>query len=414
MLDFMLAILLPLLLSALLFTFILNFSTIKKWPRNIFYTWKRFREFQEEEYYQTLGFYQQKYNFMKSEEYQQQIKQVKKKQKEMLKQRTANPAVISYETWHKNGDFREGGKIINTFKTLALKAFNGECNVAIEKVKHYNAQTQTRNINKSFERINQLLDQINCEINRKYLELKLEELDLVHEYHIKIQEEKEEEQRRKSQMREEQREQRAIEKEKKEIDKEVKIKEEALAQARSEVEKAMGEQKEDLKIKVQQVQQLEQQLQEALANQKIVTSRFQMAKAGYIYVISNIGSLGENIYRIGSTRRIVDEFISESNRHVPFPFDINAKIFSEDALEMEKRLHQHFENKRVNKVNDRREFFRVSSLEKIEQAVNKIAQETGSVKSNIEFIAPEAEEYNRTHQILSAEKKTNYQRNLFL
>lgn len=413
MLQFLLALLLPLIILALLFILISNFSRIKKWPSKIFYTWKRFRQFQEEEYFQTFGFYQPKYNFISSEEYKERIKQIQKEQKEMLKKKTINPAVIRHTKWHIDGNIRKGTQIINTFTELALKAFNGECNAAIEKVKHDNADKQTENINKSFDRINQLLEEINCEITMKYLQLKLEELDLVHEYHIKVQEEKEEEQRQKSQMREEQKEQRAIQKEKKEIDKEVKIKEEALAQARSEVEKAMDDQKEDLEIKVQQVQQLEQQLQEALANQKIVTSRFKMAKAGYIYVISNIGSLGENIYRMGSTRRIVDEFISESNRHVPFPFDINAKIFSEDALEMEKRLHQHFKNKRVNMVNNRREFFRVS-LEEIEQAVKKIAQETGSVKSKIEFaIDPEAEEYHKTKR-LSAQNKTNYQRNSFL
>lgn len=406
MLRFIFALLLPLFILTLLLLLISNYSIIKKWPRNIFYTWKKFREFQEEEYYQTIGFYKLKYNFIKYEKYQQEIKKVKNKQKEMLKQGTANPAILSHATWHKNGDLREGRQTINTFKTLALKAFNGECNVAIEKVKHYNAKTQARNINKSFERINQLLDQIKCEINIKYLELKLEELDLVHEYHIKKQEEKEETQRQQAQIRQEEKERRAIEEEKKKADKELKLREEALAKARLEREKFMENDKEKIESLETKVQQLEREVQEARDHQKTVTYRLRMVKAGNIYVISNLGSFGENIYRIGSTRRRVDKYISELNPVVPFPFNIHAIIFSEDRLEMEKLLHQHFENKRVNKVNERREFFRVS-LTEIEQVVRKIAQKTGSVKSKIEFIIdPEAEEYHKT-QILSAYKKTN-------
>ena len=93
-------------------------------------------------------------------------------------------------------------------------------------------------------------------------------------------------------------------------------------------------------------------------------------KAGYVYIISNIGSFGENIYKIGMTRRLdpfdrVDELGDAS---VPFKFDVHAMIFSDDAPKLEAALHRAFEHKKLNMVNQKREFFAVT-LEEIEEVV---------------------------------------------
>jgi hypothetical protein len=113
------------------------------------------------------------------------------------------------------------------------------------------------------------------------------------------------------------------------------------------------------------------------------------AKAGYVYIISNIGAFGENIYKIGMTRRLdPQERIDElGDASVPFDFDVHAMIFSEDAPGLENALHHAFENRRLNKVNIRREFFNVT-LDEIKAVVKANYDKTA------EFIdLPEAEQY---------------------
>ncbi|HFM9310345.1 TPA: GIY-YIG nuclease family protein, partial [Enterococcus faecium] len=93
-------------------------------------------------------------------------------------------------------------------------------------------------------------------------------------------------------------------------------------------------------------------------------------RAGYVYVISNIGSFGEDIYKIGMTRRLepMDRIKELSSASVPFEFDVHAMIFSEDAPSLETKLHNHFRKQEVNKINQRKEFFKVS-LDEIEKVV---------------------------------------------
>ena len=119
-------------------------------------------------------------------------------------------------------------------------------------------------------------------------------------------------------------------------------------------------------------------------------------RAGYVYVISNIGSFGENIYKIGMTRRLdpmerVDELGDAS---VPFKFDVHAMIFSDDAPTLEASLHHAFENKKVNMINGRREFFRVT-LDEIENVVKANYDKT------VEFIKiPQAEQYRESQKLI--------------
>lgn len=135
-----------------------------------------------------------------------------------------------------------------------------------------------------------------------------------------------------------------------------------------------------------------QKLQSDLAN---VAQREQQARAGYVYIISNIGSFGENVYKIGMTRRLdpqdrVDELGDAS---VPFRFDVHAFIFSEDAVTLENALHNAFASRRVNLVNLRREFFHVT-LDEIEACVKQNFSET------VEFTrTATAQEYRESETI---------------
>lgn len=354
---------------------------------------QKLSEVEEDEYVQSFGFYKSKYNFDTSEEYKLRLNHIRERQKVMIKN---NTAAICHVPWEVEGSKRKGEKMTNDFLKLLLRAFNGECDVAVAKVRYDNVKSLETRINKTFEALNKLSEVNRSEITREYLNLKLQELYLTHEFQEKKQEEREEQRRIQEQMREEQRALREIEKAKEEAEKEVKRREQALEQARQEVEQAVGKQKEKLEFKIQQ---LMQQLEEARANEQRAISRAQMTKSGHIYVVSNIGSFGDDIYKIGMTRRLdPNERVRElSGAAVPFPFDVHAIIFSENAPETENLLHQYFRDKSVNKVNERKEFFRVS-LDEIGSALEKIAEETQSVnKAEIEFTKiAEAEQYRKT------------------
>ena len=118
-------------------------------------------------------------------------------------------------------------------------------------------------------------------------------------------------------------------------------------------------------------------------------------KAGYVYIISNIGSFGENIFKIGMTRRLDpnDRIAELSGASVPFKFDVHAMIFSNDAPKLEAALHNHFSDKKVNLINGRKEFFNVS-LDEIKEVVKNNHDQT-VVFSNI----PEAEQYRESLMI---------------
>ncbi len=362
---------------------------------------QKLSEVEESESVQSFGFYKSKYNFGSSEEYKRRLEEIRRQQSKMLKDKTA---AICHVPWEVEGSKKKGKKMTDDFLTLILRAFNGECDAAMLQVKYNNAIKLETRINKAFETLNKLSETNRCAIMPTYRSLKLEELYFTHEFQEKKQEEAEEQRRIREEMREEDKARREIEKALKEDEQEVKRREQALEQARLEIEKekAVGKQTEQQEIRFKL---LEKELEEARANRKTNIYRGQMTKSGHIYIISNIGSFGENIYKIGMTRRTPEERVRELNAaSVPFPFDIHAKIRCENVPEIENLLHKHFRDRSVNKVNVGKEFFRVT-LEEIVSAVEKIAEETQLLdKSKIQFTKiAEAEQYHKTLAIEQGE-----------
>jgi hypothetical protein len=144
----------------------------------------------------------------------------------------------------------------------------------------------------------------------------------------------------------------------------------------------------------QKLEEVKTQFVELEKEEKVIDYREQNAKAGYVYIISNIGSFGENVFKIGMTRRLeplerVDELGDAS---VPFSFDVHALIFSENAPILEAKLHEHFYKSRINKLNDRKEFFRADILE-----IEKVVRENYDKVADIVKDAP-AEEYRESLQ----------------
>lgn len=315
---------------------------------------------------QSFGFYQPKYDFEDSEHYSHQLNVVRDSQKQMVKSQEATHCP---QNWTVEGSAAKGRKMIKEHSKLMLRAFNGECDAAVGKVKYNNVNNLESRINRSFEAINKLGESKSLWLTRDYLILKLQELYLVHEHREKVQEEREEQRRIKEEMREEEKALKELEKVKKDAEKEEKIKTKALKKAQQELADSQGEQTDRLKGIVDR---LEAELKSALERKAKAIARAQLTRSGHIYVLSNIGSFGEGVYKIGMTRRLepLDRVRELGDASVPFEFDVHAMIYSEDAPSLERTLHKHFDSKRVNKVNLRREFFRVT-LDDIKKAVEK-------------------------------------------
>jgi len=144
----------------------------------------------------------------------------------------------------------------------------------------------------------------------------------------------------------------------------------AMDKAAQMLEKATAEQKGKYE---QQILDLSTKLKEAEERNKRALSMAQQTKRGHVYVISNVGSLGEDVYKIGLTRRLEpqDRIRELGDSSVPFEFDVHALIFSEDAPALEHQLHRHFVLMQVNKVNYRKEFFRVA-LAHVREEIEKL------------------------------------------
>lgn len=269
-----------------------------------------------------------------------------------------------------------------------LRAFNGEADSFISNVDWNNILRMEERLQKSFDAINKIYKSQSITISSLYHYEKLRELRLTHEYRVKKQAEKEEQRRIREEMREEERAQREIEQAKLKAEREEKMYLQALEKARTEMGQAVGEKQAEL---LKRIAELEAGLVDAETLKQKAISMAQQTKMGYVYVISNIGSFGENVYKIGMTRRLepMDRVRELGDASVPFQFDVHALIFSKNAPELETFLHKEFENYRVNMVNPRREFFRIG-LSEIREAAKKYG-------AKVEFtMIAEAEEYRET------------------
>lgn len=276
-----------------------------------------------------------------------------------------------------------------------LRCFNAECDNVLVNLSVKNIDNSRKKVTSAFETLNKIFEVDGVRLNKKMLEYKLEELNLVYTYELKREEEREIQRAIKEQMVEEEKVRREIEQQKKKLEKD-------QAQCSSEISRLMkylqGTSSEvEKQMYVDKIKELEARISELEAEKATVLEREANATAGYVYIISNIGSFGDDVYKIGMTRRLepMDRVKELSSASVPFEFDVHAMIFSNDAPKLEAALHNHFKKCSVNKVNYRKEFFKVS-LDEIEGYVKKEFNET------TEFTKiPVAKEYRETLRIES-------------
>jgi hypothetical protein len=343
-----------------------------------------------------LGIYEPIFDLESSEKYKERITQIITRQKQLIK--GGNACVCNTE-WTVGNSRKQGEIMTRRYINLTLRAFNGECDSLISKVRWNNIKRFEERITKAFTAINKLGKSNNTFITDKYLKLKLDELHLVYELAHKKYQEKEEAREIRAGQREEERAQREFEKARKDAEIEEKRFQKALELAKKDLGLVSGEKLDELNS---QIAQLEQNLKDAHEAKERAISRAQETKSGHVYIISNLGSFGEDVYKIGMTRRLepMDRVKELGDASVPFTFDLHAMIFSENAPELENLLHKEFDDRRINKVNNRKEYFKVS-LDEIEQVIiDKYEKEVDFIK------VIEAQQFRETKSIIKQIQET--------
>ncbi|MEB7756279.1 DUF4041 domain-containing protein [Staphylococcus xylosus] len=264
--------------------------------------------------------------------------------------------------------YEERKSYINSQVKQILRSFDTECNYFFSNLTFRNYETYHNKIIKAYETLNRIYKVDDVELTKEYLQIKLEKLNLIYEKEKKIEQEREIQKEIKEQMKEEERVRRELENERKKLEKEERQFSNEVNSLFKRLEKSNNDIEKELYA--EKIKQLEAKLQELEEDKKDVINRETNTRAGYVYVISNIGSFGEDVFKIGMTRRLepYDRVKELGDASVPFGFDVHAMIFSDDAPKLENTLHRHFRDREINKVNHRKEFFRVN-IDEIEHIV---------------------------------------------
>lgn len=261
-------------------------------------------------------------------------------------------AVSAAHGWTVNGSEAKGRTMIRDYSKLMLRAFNAEADVLVRGLKPYALPAAIERLKKVSQTIQRLGKTMSIRVTDEYLQLRIEELQLTADFVQKKAEEKELERQERERLREERKVQQEIERERAKLEKERQHYLNALAalEAKGDLDAA-----ERLRGQVAEVERAISDVDYRAAN----------IRAGYVYVISNIGSFGESLIKVGMTRRLdpMDRIRELSDASVPFNFDVHALFFSKDAVGIEAAMHNRLAGVRVNLVNQRREFFRATAAD---------------------------------------------------
>ncbi|GAA1831886.1 hypothetical protein GCM10009735_79470 [Actinomadura chokoriensis] len=307
---------------------------------------------------QEAGVYEYQHPLADVVAYKAELAKVKDRIKAMV--RTGN-AVVGATNWTVNGSAAQGGKMVRDFSKLMLRAYNAEADNLVRTMRPYKLQSAIERLDKSAQTIERLGKTMDIRVSREYRSIRVKELRLTADHLAKAEEEKERVRAERERQREEEKARKEFEREKARLLKERSHVESALA--RLEANGDMGGAA-DLRAKLADVESAISDVEGRAAN----------VRAGYVYVISNIGAFGERMVKIGMTRRLepMDRVRELGDASVPFRFDVHALIFSDDAVGLENNLHQEFADRRVNQVNLRREFFYATPAE-VREVLEQIA-----------------------------------------
>lgn len=337
--------------------------------------------------FEEFGLYRPQYDFATALGYKEKLADIRADQKHMIKKKTA----VNYsDNWTVDGNKAKGRKMTNDNIKQILRSFNNECEAAINKVKFSNLASIEKRIRNSYEQLNKLNSTNLVSIRKEYLQSKLDELHCAYEYERKKQEEKEELREQREREKEEKALQKEIESQKKVIDKDISHFKKMISDLQ---DKLKSSENEEQRIELQnQILGFETSIQDKEAEKEELDYRNAHASAGYVYIISNIGAFGADVVKIGVTRRLdpLERIAELSSASVPFKFDVHALIFSYEAYQLEADLHKHFDKQRINRVNNRKEFFKIP-IEDIEKKLVEYKDLTIDFQKE-----PEAEEFRES------------------
>jgi len=328
-----------------------------------------------------LGVYEPHFEFRDTEEFKAAIDDIRAEQKDMI---SGDIATDCPTEWTVNNSKSQGKTMIGRQKRITLRAFNAECDAAIANARWNNVLAMEKRITTAFERINKENASMNLRVTDEYLAAKLKELRLTHEYRERQKTEKEE----RAELARAEREEKKLLADAEAAERDERKYQAMLAKAKADAEAASGGMTSAM---ASRIAELEKSLAEAHDASERARAMAEMTKSGYVYVISNVGSFGEEVVKIGLTRRLdpEDRVRELGDASVPFGFDIHAMVYSDDAPKLEYSLHQEFADRRINLQNFRKEFFWVS-LEEVESAVARLAPKASFFKDR------EAQEWHET------------------
>lgn len=326
---------------------------------------------------QEVGVYEYRHPLSDSVAYKAELARLRDQIKAMA--RVDGGAVLATTDWTVNGSRPQGRAMVRDFSKLLLRAYNAEADNLVRGLKPYKLGSAVERLTKVADSIARLGRTMDIRISAPYHALRVRELEFTADYLEKLSEEKEREREERERLKEERRAQQELDRERARLEKERTHYENALAAL---------EAKGDSDAAARMRDQIEE-TDRAIAD---VDYRAANVRAGYVYVISNLGALGDRIVKIGMTRRIdpLDRVRELGDASVPFKYDVHALFFSNDAVGIEAELHRRLADRRVNRINLRREFFYATPAE----VRDHLAQLTGDILSYED--EPEALEFRQS------------------
>jgi hypothetical protein len=303
---------------------------------------------------QEVGVYEYQHPLENADAYRASLDALRVRIKEMAKK--DGGAVTGVTGWTVNGSKAEGTRMISQTSKLMLRAYNGEADTLVRGMRPYRLEASLDKLNKSVALIAKLGASMQIAIAPEYHRLRVAELKLTADFLAKQADEKEREKEERARLREERKVEQQLEREKEKLEKERQHYENAraalLAKGDAEGAARLAEQIEDVAKKIEDVDY-----------------RAANHRAGYVYVISNLGAFGERMIKIGMTRRLdpMDRVRELGDASVPFNFDVHSLFFANDAVGIEAEMHRRLADRRVNRINLRREFFYATPHEALAQ-----------------------------------------------
>lgn len=331
---------------------------------------------------QEVGLYEYAHPLDSSAKFKDALKLIQARQKECVKN---GGAVSGTDRWAINGSQKEGARMVSDFCKLLLRAYNTEADNLVRSMKPYGRDAAVERLEKMRTSVSKLGVRMKISITDEYHVLKVEELELTSDFLAKVQEEKERDREERARLKEEAAARKDFEREQAKLEKE---KAHYLAALQALRENGDETAVAEAEAKLGEVEQAIEGVIERAAN----------IRAGYVYVISNIGAFGDQVVKIGLTRRLnpLDRVNELGDASVPFKFDVHCIVFSQDAVGLETALHQKFSSKKVNHVNLRREFFYVTPHE-VREALEELQ---GDVLHFVE--EPEALEWHQSQNLTNS------------